>query len=80
MGQTVRRRLTPVPLSNVKIADQFWAPRLRKNRTATIPHIYRQMEQMGHIDAWKLKRKQARPPGTHPAGITHIGLGTPIVG
>lgn len=47
MGKTVRRTLIPAPLNRVEIADRFWAPRLRKNRTVTLPHIYRQYARKG---------------------------------
>ena len=66
MGRTVRRRLTPVPLKQVKIEDPFWGPRLRANRSATIPHIYRQFQKVGQIEAWSLKRGRTRSGQSWP--------------
>src|SRR5437762_2012213 len=41
----------PVPLTDVRIEDEFWSPRLRINREQTIPYEYRQCKQTGRIDA-----------------------------
>ncbi len=38
------RRLAPVPFTDVKFTDQFWAPRLDANRTVTVPHCLKQCE------------------------------------
>jgi DUF1680 family protein len=35
-------RLQPVPFTEVKIADRFWAPRLETNRKVSIPHVIAQ--------------------------------------
>jgi len=46
-------RLRPVPLTAVRLADQFWAPRLRINREVTLPEQYEQCEQTGRIDNFR---------------------------
>lgn len=52
------RALSPVPHTSVKFADSFWASRIDVNRTATIPHIRRQLAETGRLDAidrgWRL--------------------------
>jgi DUF1680 family protein len=49
----VRRLYAPLALADVTIDDAFWAPRQRVNRERTIPHIYRQCQQTGRIDAFR---------------------------
>ena len=43
------RRLMPVPFTDVKVADKFWAPRIETNRTKTVPHAFKECEQTGRI-------------------------------
>ncbi|MGE5813874.1 MAG: glycoside hydrolase family 127 protein [Acidobacteriota bacterium] len=38
-----------VPMTDVKIDDEFWQPRMEINRTVTIPHIMRQNEETGRV-------------------------------
>jgi len=42
-------RVQPVSNAAVKLVDDFWRPRLEKNRTVTIPHIMGQNEQTGRV-------------------------------
>ncbi len=58
------RQLRPFELSDVKIEDAFWAPRLETNRRVTIPHIYQMYKATGRIEALKLEWKpgQDNPP------------------
>jgi DUF1680 family protein len=49
----VRQRYAPLALTDVTIADAFWAPRRRVNRERTIPHIYRQLLATGRINAFR---------------------------
>lgn len=44
---------TPVPFTDVTIADHFWAPRQRINRERTLPHIDKQNTMTGRIDAFR---------------------------
>ena len=47
---TPMKRITPVPFSQVKIADDFWSPRLALHKTATLPVCIDQIEnQTGRI-------------------------------
>jgi DUF1680 family protein len=46
-------RLRPVPISAVQIEDDFWAPRLRTTREATLAHVYRQCEETGRLDNFR---------------------------
>jgi hypothetical protein len=46
-------RLKPVPLTAVTLSDDFWAPRLRLNREATLPSQYRLLEETGRIDNFR---------------------------
>jgi DUF1680 family protein len=41
--------LTEVPLTDVKLSDGFWAPRLETNRNVTIPHNFKMCEETGRI-------------------------------
>ncbi|MCG3126765.1 MAG: hypothetical protein CHACPFDD_01620 [Phycisphaerae bacterium] len=41
--------LRAVPFTAVRIADQFWAPRLRLVREVTLPHCFRQCEETGRL-------------------------------
>jgi hypothetical protein len=34
----------------VKVADEFWAPKLETNRRVTIPHIFKKCEEVGVFD------------------------------
>src|SRR5690242_19751112 len=46
-------RLRPVPLTAVRLTDEFWAPRLRTNREVTLPEQYEQCEQTGRLDNFR---------------------------
>ncbi|MGQ9672431.1 MAG: glycoside hydrolase family 127 protein [Candidatus Aminicenantales bacterium] len=53
----------PVPFTQVKLNDEFWAPRLETNRTKSIPYAFRMNEETGRVDNF---RKAARLiPGPH---------------
>src|SRR5512136_358706 len=58
---TIHAALTPVPFTQVKFSDTFWAPRLEANRTVTIPHIYRKLEEVGRISAFDLNFQRPVP-------------------
>lgn len=59
------RRLRPAAVGAVRIEGGFWGPRIETNRAVTIPHIYRQFERTGSIDAWRGKRRHSYE-GTFP--------------
>jgi DUF1680 family protein len=39
----------PVPFTDVRITDEFWAPRLETNRKVTIPYDFKKCEETGRI-------------------------------
>ncbi len=47
-------RLKPVPITAVRLEDEFWAPRLRRNREVTLPGQFRQIEETGRL--WNFRR------------------------
>jgi len=55
----------PVSFKKVQIEDLFWSPRIKANRTKTIPEIYRHNEETGRIDALKLKWRPGKEPKPH---------------
>jgi DUF1680 family protein len=59
-------RYNPISFNQVKIDDQFWAPKLKVNREVTIPIEYEQCKDTGRIDAYKQDWK----PGIEP--VPHI--------
>jgi DUF1680 family protein len=40
----------PVAFTDVKVDDEFWAPRIETNRTVSIPHAFKMCEDTGRID------------------------------
>ena len=62
---TPTRKLRPLALSDVRIADAFWAPRQKTNREVTLPHEYKQCKGTGRIDAFKLDWRPGQPNEPH---------------
>jgi DUF1680 family protein len=55
--------IRPVPFTEVRLADSFWAPRLETNRKVSVPYALRMNEETGRVDNF---RKAARlMPGPH---------------
>lgn len=46
-------RIEPVNFTEVRLTDDFWAPRLEVNRKVTIPHLARQNEETGRVDNFR---------------------------
>lgn len=46
--------ISPKPFSEVKIQDNFWAPRIKTNHEVTIPIAISQSEETGRIDNFKI--------------------------
>jgi hypothetical protein len=46
-------RLRPVPLTTVRLADDFWSPRLGTSRAVTLPTQYQLLEETGRIDSFR---------------------------
>jgi len=44
----------PVPFTSVKLTDNFWAPRIKKNHEVTIPIAIAQSEETGRIKNFKI--------------------------
>lgn len=42
--------IRPVPFTEVKLTDPFWAPRIETNRTETIPYAFGKCEETGRMD------------------------------
>ncbi|MHC4648433.1 MAG: glycoside hydrolase family 127 protein [Planctomycetota bacterium] len=42
--------IQPVPFTDVRIEDEFWAPRLETNRKVSIPYAFKKIEEMGIMD------------------------------
>ncbi len=47
-------KLVPVPFTDVKFQDMFWAPRLETNRTVTIPHCLSELEEEGSLGGFRI--------------------------
>lgn len=56
----------PVKFPNVKLKDEFWAPRQKTNREHSIPFAFEQCEKTGRIDNFKLVT------GTAPEGYKYV--------
>ena len=61
----VRRRLSPLPLTEVAVEGRFWGPRVEANRRAAIPHVYEACRRTGRIDALRLGWRQGDPNPPH---------------
>ncbi len=46
--------IQPVPFTDVKITDKFWAPRLETVRTVTLPYTFQQLEETGRIKNFEI--------------------------
>ncbi len=56
-----QQQLTPVSYKSVRFGDGFWSPRIETNRTVTLPHIYRKLEETGRIAALDLEFERPAP-------------------
>jgi DUF1680 family protein len=56
-----KRQLQPVPFTQVRFDDVFWAPRIETNRKVTLPHIYRMLQETGRIGAFDLNFEREVP-------------------
>ncbi len=46
--------ISPVPFTQVKVNDNFWAPRIKINREVTIPIAFQKSEETGRIKNFKI--------------------------
>lgn len=44
----------PVPFTQVKFTDKFWAPKLKTNKEVTIPIIFKKNQETGRVDNFKV--------------------------
>ena len=51
--------IKPVPFTAVHLNDEFWAPRIEINRTASIPSAFEQCELTGRVEAVRARRRGA---------------------
>ena len=65
MTKVLSPKSHPVPFTKVAIRDTFWAPRMEKNRTVTLPLEYEQCRRTGRLDALKLTWKPGMPNEPH---------------
>lgn len=52
--------VTPIEFPNVKLKDDFWAPRQEINRKRSIPFAFEQCEKTGRVENFKLVTGEAR--------------------
>ena len=53
-------RLRAVSYRNVRVTDSFWAPRQRTMREATVPHLFRELEEAGQLSNFRLAAAGAK--------------------
>jgi hypothetical protein len=46
--------IQPVPFTSVKLTDNFWAPRIKKNATVTIPIAFKYCESTGRVKNFEI--------------------------
>jgi hypothetical protein len=56
-----KKQLTPVPFTQVKLADSFWAPKQETNRTVTIPHIHQMCTETNRFSVFELNYTRPVP-------------------
>lgn len=52
--QKTEAEIREVPFTQVKIEDEFWAPRIETNRTVSIPSAFKECEKNGRFDNFAL--------------------------
>jgi DUF1680 family protein len=46
--------IKPVNFWEVKVTDEFWAPRMETNRLVTIPYLFKMNEETGRVDNFRI--------------------------
>ncbi|MDI6697350.1 MAG: glycoside hydrolase family 127 protein [Candidatus Saccharicenans sp.] len=46
--------IQPVNFWEVKVTDEFWAPRMETNRLVTVPYLFRMNEETGRVDNFRI--------------------------
>jgi len=64
----------PVPFTQVKFTDNFWAPKLKVNKEVTIPIIFKKNQETGRVDNFKVagKLKEGKFATQYPFDDTDI--------
>jgi len=63
-GAQLHLKLSGVPFTQVKIADDFWSPRLKTNREQSLPHNFEWCEKTGRISNFdKAAKKEGKFQG-----------------
>ncbi|MHB1036806.1 MAG: glycoside hydrolase family 127 protein [Pirellulales bacterium] len=64
--QATHQKLLGVPFTDVKVADEFWAPRIKVNREKSLPHNFKWCEQTGRISNFeKAAKKEGKFEGIY---------------
>ena len=61
MTTSAKKQLTPVPFTQVKLDDSFWAPKQEVNRTVTIPHVHQMCTDTKRFSVFDLKFTRPLP-------------------
>lgn len=69
----IKRRMTPVPVRDVRIRDSFWRRRIETNRTATLPAEYEQFKRVGTLKAYQWKWPPKKDPGPWRIWVGDLG-------
>jgi len=56
--------IEPVPFGSVRVADDFWLPRIETNQTVTIPYILDMNERTGRVDNFRKAAGLMKGPHT----------------
>lgn len=65
MASTERMTFQHVSHPRIRFTEGFWAERVDRNRTTTIPAVLHQLQKTGHIDALKLEWRPGDPQKPH---------------
>ena len=58
---SVKKKLTPVPFTQVVLDDPFWAPKIEVNRTVTIPHVHQMCADTNRFSVFDLNYTRPVP-------------------
>lgn len=64
-GDAKAQGFKPVAFTDVILEDPFWAPRIRTNREATIPHVLEKLRETGRLHVLNLDWKPGMEPVPH---------------
>ena len=67
------RRFSAVAFTDVKLGDQFWAPRIRTNREKSLPHNFKWCEETGRISNFAKAGKLISSKSETPSALDTTG-------